>query len=98
MSKKIVRHNADIKFAKIKKESPGIPPDTCPYLDHINEVVKDLSTLVTENKSDIADHLCELIRGELDYVRAANETLRTSSKYWYDQHKIVFYKRSRRKN
>ena len=89
--------NADIVFASIKKESPGIPPDTCPYLDRIIEVVEDLSALVLDNNTQVANELTTLVKNEVEYVRKSNEILRTSSKYWYDHHKTAFYKQSRRK-
>ena len=95
MPKKV--RNADLAFASIKRKSPGIPPDTCPYLDRMIEVVEDLSALVKDNKTGIANELTTLIKNELEYVRKANETLRESSKYWYDRHKEAFYKPSRRK-
>ena len=41
--------------------------------------------------------LHELIKHEIDYIRSVNETLRTSSKYWYDHHKREFYKKNKRK-
>jgi|GEM_PF-1433021 len=96
MPKKV--RNVDVVFASIKKESPGIPPDTCPYLDRMIEVVEDLSALVKDNKTEVANELTVLIKNELEYIRKANETLRESSKYWYDRHKEAFYKTSRRKN
>ena len=53
MPKKV--RNVDVVFASIKKESPGIPPDTCPYLDRMIEVVEDLSALVKDNKTEVAN-------------------------------------------
>ena len=41
--------------------------------------------------------LNQLIRHEIEYIRSVNETLRTSSKYWYDHHKRQFYKKNKRK-
>ena len=95
MPKKI--RSVDSLFEQVKDKSPGIPPDTCPYLDHILEVVEDLSTLVQNNKTEIAVQLHELIKHEIEYIRSVNDTLRTSSKYWYDHHKSEFYKKNKRR-
>ena len=95
MPKKI--RNVDSLFEQVKKESPSVPPDTCPYLDHVLEIVEDLELLAKNNKSEIAAQLHQLIRHEIEYIRSVNETLRTSSKYWYDHHKCEFYKNNKRK-
>ena len=95
MPKKI--RSVDRLFEQLKNDSPGIPPDTCPYLDHILEIVEDLELLAKNNKTEIAAQLQELIRHEIEYIRSVNATLRTSSKYWYDHHKREFYKKNKRK-
>ena len=95
MPKKI--RNVDSLFEQVKKESPSVPPDTCPYLDHVLEIVEDLELLAKNNKAEIAAQLHQLIKHEIEYVRSVNETLRTSSKYWYDNHKREFYKKNKRK-
>ena len=46
-------------------------------------------------KKSVAEELNSLIQNEIDYVRAANDTLRNSSKYWYDNHKTLYYKKMR---
>ena len=93
----MVTKSQDTRFAQIKKNSPGVPPETCAYLDRIIEVVNDLSSLVRDEKKSVAEELNSLIQNEIDYVRAANDTLRNSSKYWYDHHKCEFYKKNKRK-
>ena len=95
MPKKV--RNRDEIFNTIKKDSPGIPPDTCPYLDRLIEVVEDLSVLAHANKTEVANELTTLVKNEIEYIRKANEILRESSKYWYDYHKEEFYKSTRRK-
>ena len=85
----------DTRFAQIKKNSPGVPPETCAYLDRIIEVVNDLSSLVRDEKKSVAEELNSLLQNEIDYIRAAYDTLRNSSKYWYDKHKILYYKKMR---
>ena len=64
MPKKI--RSVDSLFEQVKDKSPGIPPDTCPYLDHILEVVEDLSTLVQNNKTEIAAQLNQLINNRIE--------------------------------
>tara|TARA_Y100000310_G_scaffold323383_1_gene383640 strand:+ start:1156 stop:1449 length:294 start_codon:yes stop_codon:yes gene_type:complete len=91
----MVTKSQDTRFAQIKKNSPGVPPETCAYLDRIIEVVNDLSSLVRDEKKSVAEELNSLIQNEIDYVRAANDTLRNSSKYWYDNHKTLYYKKMR---
>jgi len=87
----------NIGFTQLKKDSPGIPPETCAYLDRIIEIVDDLSSLVVDEKKSVADELGSLIKNEIEYIRTANDTLRNSSKYWYDNHKTLYYKRIRNK-
>ena len=84
-------------FAQIKKGSPGVPPETCAYLDRIIEIVEDLSSLVVDEKKSVADELSSLIKNEIEYIRPANDTLRNSSKYWYDNHKTLYYKKIRKR-
>ena len=86
----------DTKFAQIKKDSPGIPPETCAYLDHIIEIINDLSRLVVDEKKSVADDLNDLIKNEIGYIRSANDMLRNSSKYWYDKHKILYYRKMKK--
>ena len=95
MPKKI--RSVDSLFEQVKNESPSIPPDTCPYLDHVLEIVDDLELLAKNNKSEIAAHLHQIISHEKEYIRSVNETIRTSSKYWDDHHKCEFYKKNKRK-
>ena len=71
MPKKV--RNVDTVFASIKKESPGIPPDTCPYLDRMIEVVEDLSALVKDNKTEVANELTTLIKNEKAFAKCIDE-------------------------
>ena len=87
----------NIGFTQLKKDSPGIPPETCAYLDRIIEIVDDLSSLVVDEKKTVADELGSLIKNEIEYIRTANDTLRNSSKYWYDNHKTLYYKKPRKR-
>lgn len=93
----MISKTQNIGFLKLKKNSPGIPPETCAYLNRIIEIVDDLSSLVVDEKKTVADELGSLIKNEIEYIRTANDTLRNSSKYWYDNHKTLYYKRIRNK-
>ena len=93
----MVSKTQDSRFAKIKKDSPGVPPETCAYLDRIMEIVDDLSSLVVDEKKSVADELGSLIKNEIEYIRSANDTLRNSSKYWYDNHKTLYYRKMRKR-
>ena len=71
-------------FAQIKKGSPGVPPETCAYLDRIIEIVEDLSSLVVDEKKSVADELSSLIKNEIEYS-------------WIDNHKTLYYKKIRKR-
>ena len=93
----MISKTQNIGFTQLKKDSPGIPPETCAYLDRIIEIVDDLSSLVVDEKKTVADELGSLIKNEIEYIRTANNTLRNSSKYWYDNHKTLYYKKPRKR-
>jgi tRNA A58 N-methylase Trm61 len=70
-----------------KNESPPIPTNTCPYIDHVIHMVDELKDLAQENKLRFAESLYETIKGELEHIRNSNEMLRDSGKYWYQKNK-----------
>jgi len=72
------------KIDKAKQNAPAIPPNTCPYIDHIIEVLNDIET-----KSTPDDLRIDLIKAELEYIRGVNESLRNNGKYWYEQFKKI---------
>jgi len=72
------------KIDKAKQNAPVIPPNTCPYIDHIIEVLDDIET-----KSSPDEHRISLIKAELEYIRSVNEKLRENGKYWYEQFKKI---------
>lgn len=70
-----------------KKEAPEIPTNTCPYIDFVQEIIKEVSDetdsyLITE-KLNLADAM-------LEYVRSSNDSLRKSSFYWFSKFKSKF--------
>ena len=68
----MVSKTQDARFAKIKKDSPGVPPETCAYLDRIIEVVNDLSSLVRDEKKSVAEELNSLIQNAIIKVVNGN--------------------------
>ena len=46
----MISKTQNIGFRKLKKNSPGIPPEICAYLNRIIEIVDDLSSLVVDEK------------------------------------------------
>lgn len=67
-----------------KKESPEIPTNTCPYIDFIQEILKEVKdesdSFLIEQKLNLADSI-------LEYIRDSNDNLRKSSHYWYNKFK-----------
>ena len=60
-------------------KEPEIPPDTCPYINFIQEV---LDQIKDKNKSQTLNSQIQLINDTLEYVRDANSALRDCGKYW----------------
>ena len=63
-----------------KKQAPDIPTNTCPYINFVQDILKDvldeLDSPLIEEKLNLADSI-------LEYVRSSNDSLRSSSHYWY---------------
>jgi hypothetical protein len=77
---------------KLKQSSPGVPPITCPYVDEAIRMIKELGEAYDQLRTTaiaepLFDRRVELITETLEYIRAANETLRDNSLYWYNQFK-----------
>ena len=79
------------KIDKAKKSAPGVPGDTCPYIDFVLSVMDQLTGHESSELApkEIRDKQLELATETLEYIREANSTLRESSRYWYDQYKKV---------
>lgn len=67
---------------KIKNNAPELPYNTCPYIDFVQEILKEVidqsDSLLIEKKLELADSI-------LEYVRESNDSLRQSSMYWYQK-------------
>jgi hypothetical protein len=75
----------DKRIEDLKSKAPKLPPNTCPYINFVIEIIEDHFQY-----DDKVDELRKTTVIEtLEYIRKANETLRDSSKYWYDQYKKV---------
>lgn len=66
----------------IKLNAPELPYNTCPYIDFIQEILKEAidqtDSVLVEKKLELADSI-------LEYVRESNDSLRQSSMYWYQK-------------
>ena len=74
------------RIIRTKAGAPDIPPITCPYIDFVLNYI--------ENEEFSRDSKCDkqrkqLIIDTLEYIREANDTLRKSSKFWYDEYKKI---------
>ena len=78
--------------AEAKSRSPGVPPNTCPYIDVVQTMIADLVTSYDDMKNNnhhnpLVENIGDRARDTLEYIRTANETLRDNSAYWYQQYK-----------
>lgn len=73
------------RIIKSKVNAPKIPPNTCPYIDFVISCIED----DFDAKDDCDTKRKAALVEALEYIRSANETLRFSSKYWYDEYKKV---------
>jgi hypothetical protein len=75
-----------------KANSPGVPPNTCPYIDLAITMVQDLNESYEKLRTSghynpMMDEITQHAQDTLEYVRKANETLRDNSAYWYNKYK-----------
>ena len=75
-----------------KANSPGVPPNTCPYIDMAKTIMDDMAAAY-ERLYEKGEHqpkfddLKQLADDQLEYIRRANECLRDNSAYWYNKYK-----------
>ena len=68
-----------------KNDSPIIPTNTCPYIDHVIFMIGELHDLVEEKNFSYASSIVETLKAEMEHIRNSNDMLRTSGKYWYEK-------------
>lgn len=67
-----------------RKNAPEIPTNTCPYIDFVQEILKEV---IDETDSPLLEDKLNLADSMLEYIRHSNESLRQSSHYWYTKFK-----------
>lgn len=72
-----------VKIDAAKASAPDVPGDTCPSINYVQEIIEQIS----DRGDDWATKQSVVIIELLEYIRDANQELRTSSKYWYDMYK-----------
>ena len=76
------------KIAKYKDKAPTFVGPTCKYIDHIQTVLdEEIKPLISEKDEDFFYEISKQINAQLEFIRSSNETLRSSSKYWYESFK-----------
>jgi hypothetical protein len=82
------------------EDKPFIPPDTCPYINHIMDLVESLEVNNSFKNKDFIERTCKVIYEELELLRLANSSLRNASYFWkkeYDKVKPIAKKVKRKK-
>lgn len=74
-----------------KEEEPEIPPDTCNYINFIQQTLDEIKD---ESESKFIELRISLINDTLEYIRESNESLRKCGKYWKRQ----YVNKGRKKN
>jgi FtsZ-binding cell division protein ZapB len=96
-SKSAKREQREQLRLKHKAQSPGVPANTCPYIDATITMITDLqqayNKLREKGEHDpMVDGVTQLATDTLEHVRRCNETLRDNSAYWYDKYKDLLKK------
>lgn len=68
------------KLDRYKQSAPEIPTITCPYIDFVQDILKEVKD---ECNSVFCEQKLDLAESSLEYIRQSNESLRQSSQYWY---------------
>jgi len=71
------------------EDKPFIPPDTCPYINHIIDLVESLEVNKAAKNRDFTERTCKIIYEELELLRLANSSLRNASYFWKNQYDKV---------
>lgn len=91
------RRQREQQRLKCKAESPGVPANTCPYVDMTITIVTDLQNAYDrlrekgEHNPMVSD-MATQAQDTLEFIRRSNETLRDNSAYWYGKYKDLLEK------
>ena len=69
------------------KAAPETPTNTCPYIDFVLEILKEVKD---ESTSSLIDDKLNLAENILEYLRTSNDNLRQGSHYWYTKFKSIY--------
>lgn len=75
-----------------KRHSPGVPPNTCPFIDMTKTIIDNLAEAYERlyekgEHQPKFDEQKQMADDMLEYIRRANECLRDNSAYWYNKYK-----------
>ena len=102
-TKTIIKHTAKKQRSRVtreltrldkKRNSPGVPPITCPYINLVQEMIDQLQNSYDELRDNnhhnpMTEDIAAEAKSILEVVRRMNETLRDNSAYWYKEYKIL---------
>ena len=71
------------RIENAKNKAPSVPGYTCPSIDYAQEIIDQIANRGDEQAMKQSD----VVKDVLEYVRASNDELRESSKYWYKKYK-----------
>lgn len=86
------RESTEQQRVRDKSNSPGVPPNTCPYIDMVKTILDNMSEAY-ERLYEKGEHqpkfddMKQLADDQLEFIRRANECLRDNSAYWYNKYK-----------
>ena len=95
--RKSSKQNKEAERLRQKAASPGVPPNSCPYIDLVKTIIEDMGVAYDrlyekgEHQPKL-DDLKQMADDQLEYIRRANECLRDNSGYWYEQYKTLLNK------
>lgn len=91
-SKKLSKKDRETRRLSDKRSSPGVPPNTCPYVDILKTMIDDMADAYErlKDKGEYQpkfDEIKQMADNTIEYIRRANECLRDNSGYWYEKYK-----------
>lgn len=75
---------------KIRAEAPEIPGNTCPYVDFLQDMLREIKE---ESAEDFTERKVELCDSILEYIRESNDSLRRNGTYWYKKFVSIYNKK-----